>query len=333
MRITSVFSIFIHCVTTVFLVTLLSFLLFRYVGDPITNMVGQDASSAARDLARAQLGLDDPPVMQFARFLWNCANGRFGVSYRYSTDVASLISVRLPASAELALASGIVSIVIGGSIAVSTNVMRPMTGSGLKLPLGRPLAVILMSTPSFVVAIALSASMSAWLQWFPTMGRGDTVTIGWWATGLLTWSGLRALILPSLAIAASNAAVLALIIGTELRQALTAGYAITALAKGALRTRVVLSHVMPNIAGPVMTVSGMQIGSTMAFGVAVESVFSWPGLGLLFVEAARVADIPVLASLMLVNSCAFVAINGIFRVWHAVIDPVSGDRDGQANEI
>lgn len=306
-----------QAVVVLFIVGLVAFSMFRFIGDPIDNMLGQERSEADVVRLRAQLGLDQPFPVQYFKFMRNAAQGDFGVSYRQGRPVADILAERAPATLELAAVSGLLAIVIGIVMGVFTAIRR----KGLAANIIMALSLIGVSLPTFLIGILLIYLFSVELGWLPSFGRGETVKIGGWTTGFLTASGLKALILPAITLGLYQMTLIMRLVRSEMLEVLRQDYIRFARARG-LPDRVVhFRHALKNTLVPVITVTGLQIGSIIAFAIVTETVFQWPGVGLLFVNAIQFVDIPVMAAYLLLISVMFVAINLLVDLLYFAVDP------------
>lgn len=298
-------------------VGLVAFSLFRFVGDPIHNMVGLEASLEERAAFREELGLNDPIPVQFARYVINVLRGELGVSYRLGRPVADLFAERLPATLELSILSSILALGLGLLMGVLAGVYPKHTSSRVSMMI----SLLGISLPPFFVGILLIVVFSVILSWLPSYGRGDVVQLGWWTTGLLTVEGRKALILPSITLALFQMTLIMRLVRSQMAQVLRTDYIKFARARG-LRNRVVhFRHALKNTLVPIITVTGLQLGSTIAFAIITETVFQWPGMGLLFIKAVQFADIPVMAAYLMLVSVFFVFINLICDLLYFVVDP------------
>jgi len=298
-------------------VALIAFALFQYVGDPINNMVGQETSVAERELLKQELGLNDNILVQFSRFIDNAVHGEFGQSYRLRRPVSELIVERFPATMELTLVSAILALLVGIPMGVYTALRRNswlsrvfMTGS-----------LIGISLPTFLIGIFLILFFGVTLRWLPTFGRGQVVNIGGWTTGFLTISGWKSLIMPSITLAIFQMTLIVRLIRAEMLEVLRSDYIKFARARGLKQRSINFSHALKNTLVPVITIIGLQVGSLIAFAIITESVFQWPGMGLLFIQAISEVDIPVMAAYLLLIALIFVVINLVVDILYYVIDP------------
>ena len=298
-------------------VALIAFMLFRYVGDPVVSMVGQDATPEQRAQLRTDLGLDSPVPVQFARFVAQAVQGEFGLSLRQGRKVSSLILERLPATLELALAAAVLALVIGipmGGFAA----LRRGRWSAQALML---LSLLGVSLPTFLIGILLILVFAVWLNWLPSFGRGEVVSLGAWQTGLLTVDGWRHLLLPALTLSIFQLTLILRLVRAEMLEVLRTDYIRFARARG-LSDRVVhFRHALKNTLVPVITITGLQLGSLIAFAIITETVFQWPGMGLLFIQAVQFADIPVMAAYLCLIALIFVLINMVVDLLYVMVDP------------
>lgn len=298
-------------------VALLAFVIFRFVGDPVDMMLNEQASQTQRDELRERLGLNASVGMQFVHFVANAAQGEFGISYRNQQDVFALVAERFPATFELVMMATLLSLVVGVPLGVLTAIYRKSrVAQALQF-----VSILGISLPSFVVGIMLILIFSVQLGWLPGFGRGDTVRIGGWTTGLLTPSGRAALVLPSITLALFQITLIMRLVRAEMLETLRTEFIKFARARG-LPDRVVHFRLaLRNCLMPVITVTGMQIGNLIAFALITETVFQWPGMGLLFIQSVMFVDIPVMAAYLVIVSFIFVALNTLVDMMYGVVDP------------
>ncbi|RLK07484.1 ABC transporter permease [Ruegeria conchae] len=298
-------------------VGLVAFSMFRFVGDPIDNMLGQERTQADIDRLRTELGLDQPFVVQYAKFLQGAVQGNFGVSYRQGRPVSTILLERAPATLELAFVSGFLAITMGIALGVFTAIRR----QGIAANVIMTVSLIGVSLPTFLIGILLIYIFSVELDLLPSFGRGETVMIGHWSTGFLTASGLKALILPAITLGLYQMTLIMRLVRSEMLEVLRADYVRFARARG-LSDRVInFRHALKNTLVPVITITGLQLGSIIAFAIITETVFQWPGVGLLFINAIQFVDIPVMAAYLMLISVMFVTINLIVDLLYYAIDP------------
>lgn len=300
------------------IVGLVAFSMFNFVGDPIDNMLGQERTIEDVERLRVQLGLDKPFPVQYYRFLEEAVQGNFGVSYRQGRAVSDILLERAPATLELALVSGVIAIVFGIALGVFTAIRR----DGFTANFIMAASLIGVSLPTFLIGILLIYLFSVELGWLPSFGRGEVVPLGdTWTTGFLTASGLKAIILPAITLGLYQMTLIMRLVRSEMLEVLRQEYIRFARARG-LKSRVVnFRHALKNTMVPVITVIGLQLGAIIAFAIITETVFQWPGVGLLFINAIQFVDIPVMAAYLMLISVMFVGINLIVDILYALIDP------------
>jgi len=306
-------------------VGLVAFSMFNFVGDPVDNMLGQERTGADIERLRTQLGLDQPFPVQYYRFLEGAVQGNFGISYRQGRPVSDVISERITATLELAMVSAILAIVFGVALGVFTAIRR----NGWAANIIMSLSLIGVSLPTFLIGILLIYLFAVELGWLPSFGRGEVIDLGWWRTGLLTESGRKAIILPAITLGLYQMTLIMRLVRSEMLEVLRQDYIRFARARGLKDRSVYFRHALKNTLVPVITVTGMQLGSIIAFAIITETVFQWPGVGLLFINAIRFVDIPVMAAYLMLISVMFVSINLIVDLLYFAIDPrLRADRSG-----
>ena len=298
-------------------VGLLAFAVSTKMGDPVNNMLGQNATTEEREAMRRELGLDRPFVVQYARYLGRVVQGRLGVSYRLGIPVGELLRERLPASVELSGMAMLLTLLIGVPLGIYTAIHRRSWLS--RVVLGGSL--VGLSVPTFLIGLLLIFLFAVQLQWLPSSGRGQLVSLGPWTTGLLTASGLRSLLLPSITLALYSLALLLRLVRGELLDVLHSDHVRFARARGLSDRSIHYRHGLRNALLPVITVAALQLGNLLAFSVVTETVFQWPGMGLLFLQAVQFVDVPVISSYLLLAAVAFVLINLVVDVSYRVLDP------------
>ena len=307
-------------------VGLVAFSLFRYVGDPINAMVGQDTSLEERDQLRERLGLNDPAPIQFLRFIGNATQGKFGLSYRTSEPVGRLILERMPATLELAFCAACFVMFVGVPVGVYTGLYPKHWSSRLL----QAVSLIGISLPPFLVGILLILLFAVVLRMLPSFGRGSTTDLGWWTTNFLTWKGLQALILPSITLGLFQLTLIMRLVRSEMLEVMRTDYIKFARARGLTNRAVNFGHALKNTLVPVITVAGLQLGALIAFAIVTETVFAWPGMGQLFIQSVQFADIPVMAAYLLLIGLLFVTINLIVDLLYFAVDPRLRSQGGAA---
>jgi len=308
---------FIQSFFVMLAVALVSFLLFRYVGDPISQMVGMETSIADREGLREELGLNDPVILQFVRFAFNTLRGQFGISFQLGRPVNELFAERLPATLELSIVAAFFSLLVGVPMGVYTG-LHP--NSGLS-KIFQTVSLIGISLPTFLIGILLILFFGVLLRWLPTFGRGEVVDLVWWNTGLLTVSGLKAIIMPAFTLGMFQMTLIMRLVRSEMLEVLRTDYIKFARARGLTNRAVHFSHALKNTLVPVITITGLQLGSLIAFAIITETVFQWPGMGLLFLQSIQFADIPVMSTYLILVAFFFVIINLIVDILYHVVDP------------
>lgn len=308
-------------------VAFIAFMLFQYVGDPVTNLVGQDATPEQRQQLRRDLGLDQPFFVQFTKFVTNAVQGEFGLSLRQGRKVSALIAERLPATLELAIVAATIAIVVGVPLGVYTALRRGKFLSQL-LMTGSLLGV---SLPNFLIGILFILVFSVLLNVLPSFGRGEVVAFGPWTTGLLNADGWKHLVLPAVTLSLFPMALVLRLVRSEMLEVLRTDYIKFARARGLTNRTVYFGHALKNTLVPVLTITGLQLGGIIAFAIVTESVFQWPGMGLLFIQAVQFADIPVMAAYLCLIALIFVVINLVVDLLYFAVDPrlrISGGTGG-----
>ena len=307
----------LEAILVMLVVALIAFALFRFVGDPINQMVGLETSFEDREKLRQALGLNDPFFVQFARFVWHALHFDFGLSYQFKRPVLDLIRERFPATIELAVVSALFSLVFGIPMGVYTALRRDSWLSKLFLAV----SLVGISLPTFLIGILLIFIFAVSLQVLPSFGRGDVVDLGFWSTGLLTVSGLKALILPAVTLGLFQMTLIMRLVRSEMLEVLRTDYIKFARARGLSDRAIHFGHALKNTLVPVITIAGLQLGSIIAFAIITETVFQWPGMGLLFLQGVQNADIPIMSTYLLLVSAIFVGINLVVDILYVWVDP------------
>src|ERR1700750_2033435 len=307
----------IQAIGVMLAVGIISFSMFRFAGDPVNQMVSIDTSFAERQAIRESLGLNDPIPVQFARYFANAAQFKFGVSYQFRLPVADLLKERMPATLELATCATILALVFGILMGVFSQLRR----DSWLAKLFQAISLIGISLPTFLIGILLILVFSVQLGWLPSFGRGDTVALGWWTPGLLTASGLKALILPAITLGLFQMTLIQRLVRSEMLEVLRTDYIRFARARGLTDRAVHFRHALKNTLVPVITITGLQLGAIIAFAIITETVFQWPGMGLLFIQAVTFADVPVMAAYLCLIGLFFVIINLVVDLLYYAVDP------------
>ena len=299
------------------IVAFVSFSLFNFVGDPVNNMVGQEASDERREEIRDKLGINDPIYVQFYNFVENIVQGNFGISYQLKRPVSELISERMPATLELVFVSALLAISVGVLLGVYTGIHRDSFLSKIILVL----SLAGVSLPTFIIGIMLIYLFSVILGVLPSFGRGQVVDLGFWTTGFLTISGLKALILPSVTLSLFQMTYVIRLVRAEMMEILQTDYIKFAKARGIAEKIINYRYALKNGLIPVITITGINIGTLIAFSIITETVFQWPGMGSLFINAVYFVDIPIMSAYMIMVAFIFVMINFIVDITYYFIDP------------
>jgi peptide/nickel transport system permease protein len=306
-----------QAVFVMLVVGLIAFALFQYVGDPVTIMLGQEATAADRARLTRELGLDQPFFVQFGRFVANAVQGQFGISYRLGRPVAQLIAERLPATLELSLLAALFALAIGVPMGVYSALRRDSWLARVFMTA----SLVGVSLPTFLIGILLILVFAVQLGWLPSFGRGETVQLGWWSTGLLTRTGLKALILPTITLGLFQMTLIMRLVRAEMLEVLRTDYIKFARARGLTDRAVNFGHALKNTLVPVITITGLQLGNIIAFAIITETVFQWPGMGLLFIQAVQFADIPIMAAYLCLIALIFVTLNLVVDLLYYAVDP------------
>ena len=298
-------------------VAFIAFMLFQYVGDPVVFLLGQDATPDQIRSLRADLGLDKPFFVQFWHFLLNAAQGEFGLSLRQGAKVSRLMAERFPATLELAVVAAALALLVGIPMGVYAALKRGTFVSQLFMTL----SLLGVSLPTFLIGILLILVFAVVLGWFPSFGRGEVVQLGWWSSGLLTAKGWHHITLPAITLAVFQLTLIMRLVRAEMLEVLRTDYIKFARARGLSDRAIYFGHALKNTLVPVMTITGLQLGGLIAFAIITETVFQWPGMGLLFIQAVTFADIPVMAAYLCLIALIFVVINLVVDLLYFAVDP------------
>ncbi len=307
----------LQSVVVMAVVALIAFGLFNFTGDPVTFMVGQDATPEQRAQLRTDLGLDEPFYVQFGRFVARSVQGEFGLSLRQGRPVSTLLKERLPATLELATIAALLALALGIPAGVYTALKRHSWLAQVLLTV----SLVGVSLPTFLIGILLILIFAVVLGWLPSFGRGETVAFGWWTTGLLTWSGLKALILPAITLSLFQMTLIMRLVRAEMLEVLRTDYIKFARARGLTDRAIHFGHALQEHAGAGDHHHRLQLGSIIAFAIITETVFQWPGMGLLFIQAVSFADVPVMAAYLCFIALIFVLINLVVDLLYYAVDP------------
>jgi peptide/nickel transport system permease protein len=312
-----IFQRLLQAVVVMVTVAFIAFLLFQYVGDPVVFLLGQDARPEQIKALRQDLGLDQAFFVQFWHFLQNAVQGEFGLSLRQGAKVSRLIAERFPATMELALVAATMALSLGIPLGVYAALRRGSFGSQLFMTV----SLLGVSLPTFLIGILLILIFAVWLGWLPSFGRGDVVKLGWWSSGLFTVQGWQHIVLPAVTLAIFQLTLIMRLVRAEMLEVLRTDYIKFARARGLPNRAIYFGHALKNTLVPVMTITGLQLGGLIAFAIITETVFQWPGMGLLFIQAVTFADIPVMAAYLCLIALIFVIINLVVDLLYFAVDP------------
>jgi peptide/nickel transport system permease protein len=298
-------------------VAFIAFMLFQYVGDPVLFMLGQDATPEKVRELRQELGLDQPFIVQFGHFVLNALQGDFGISLRQGAKVSTLIAERLPATLELAVCAAALALCVG----IPMGVFAALRPRHVMTRVFMTLSLLGVSLPTFLIGILLILVFAVWLGWLPSFGRGQVVQWGTWSTGMLTRDGWLHLLLPAITLAIFQLTLIMRLVRAEMLEVLRTDFIKFARARGLPERTIYYGHALRNTLVPVITITGLQLGSLIAFAIITETVFQWPGMGLLFIQAVSNADIPVMAAYLCLISLIFVTINLVVDLLYLLVDP------------
>ena len=307
----------IQGVVVIVAVSILCFTIFRFMGDPVVSMAGQFATQNEIEMVRKSLGLDKPMVAQYGHFVWNALHGNFGKSYVSRVDALGLIIERFPASFELAATAMIIAFSLGLSLGVLVS-LKPYIFRN-RLIMAGSLGGI--SIPTFLTGILLIMVFAVYLGILPPFGRGETVRVGFWRTGYLTFDGLKHLLLPAMTLAMYQLAVLLRLTRAGMREVLAEEYIKTAWAKGLAPAKVIFKHALRNVLIPVVTIAGLQFGELIAGSIVTETIFQWPGMGNLLLTSIYEGDRPVIVTYIMLAAFIIITINILVDILYAFLNP------------
>ncbi len=312
-----IFQRLLQAMVVMVTVAFIAFMLFQYVGDPVVFLLGQDATPQQIQALRADLGLDKSFLVQFWNFLANAVQGEFGLSLRQGAKVSRLIAVRLPATLELSLVAATLALALGIPMGVFAALKRGSAVSQLFMTI----SLLGVSLPTFLIGIMLILIFAVGLGWFPSFGRDGVVQLGWWTSGLLTAKGWHHVVLPAITLAIFQLTLIMRLVRAEMLEVLRTDYVKFARARGLTNNVIHFGHALKNTLVPVITITGLQLGALIAFAIITETVFQWPGMGLLFIQAVTFADIPVMAAYLCLIALIFVVINLVVDLLYFAVDP------------
>ena len=304
-------------VVVMLVTSLLVFSAIFLVGDPIELLVSPQADQLEKDRARAALGLDQPMLVQYGRFLRNAAHGELGVSFIHGRQALDLILERMPATLELALLAMLIAVALGIPLGMYAGLKPDSLGAKAVMAV----SIVGFSLPGFWVGLLLIMLFAVQLGWLPSTGRGPVVDYWGLKLSVLQWEGLRYALLPALNLALFKLSLIIRLTRAQVRDNVLLDYITFARAKGLSRARVLGVHLLKNIMIPLVTVIGLEFGSVIAFAVVTESIFAWPGMGKLVVESIFQLDRPVVVAYLMMTVLMFILINLAVDLLYSVLDP------------
>lgn len=307
-----------QALVVMFVISIISFSIQDNLGDPLREMVGQSVSEEQRQALRDEMGLNDPFLVQYGRFLGKAIQGDLGTSYFFKEPALDVILKKLPVTLELVFGATLIIILFSVPLGVYSAINPQSFFS--KLIMG--VSTVGISIPVFLTAIGLIYLFAIELSWMPAYGRGETYQITEnWDTALLTADGLQHLVLPSFTLASIMLPLFIRLIRSEMMEVLQSEYIKFAWAKGISPWRVYFLHAFKNTMLPVITVGGVQIGTMVAYTILTETVFQWPGMGFLFLEAINRVDTPLIVAYLIVVGAIFVVTNTIVDLIYGLVNP------------
>lgn len=298
-------------------VSLVSFMVFRHIGDPTISLLGEDATLEERTALVEELGFNKSVPLQYLSYVNKVLHGDLGISYRLKRPVVDVILERLPATLELAFTAGILALVVGVALGVYTAIRK----DGWLSRSIMTVSLVGVSLPTFLIGIGLIYVFAVELRWLPSFGRGETVDIGGWQTGFLTASGWAALIMPAITLGFYNMTLIMRLVRAEMLEVLRSDYIRFGRARGLHENSLYFGHALRNTLIPVITIAGLQIGSLIAFAIVTETVFQWPGVGLLFISSVQGVDVPLIAAYLMFIALLYVMINLLVDFLYVLVDP------------
>lgn len=298
-------------------VSFVCFIMFRYTGDPVMMLAGKYATQQEREMVRVSYGLDRPIYIQYVSFIGGALKGNFGKSYISSVDALDMILERMPATLELAFTAICISFIIGVGLGVVVSVWP----TGLVSRVIMAGSIVGISIPTFLIGILLVMAFSVYMEVLPSFGRGETVQIGFWRTGLLTVDGWKHIVLPAITLSGYQLAVLLRLTRAGMREVLSEEYIKTAWAKGLSPFKVILKHALRNVLIPVVTIAGLSFGELVAFSIVTETIFQWPGMGNLLLTSIFETDQPVIVTYIMLAAVIILTINILVDLLYAFLNP------------
>ena len=307
----------LQAIPVLLVVGFISFAMFQFVGDPLVALLGQNFTAEEAEAMRHTLGMDQPFLVQYVNFLGRVLHGDFGISYRLAKPVSELLAERLPATAELAFSAALLALIEGVPLGVLTGIKRNALISRVMMML----SLVGVSLPTFLIGVLLILLFAVQLRLLPSYGRGDVIHFSHWTSGLLTSSGRQALILPAVTLGLFQMTLILRLVRSEMLEVMRSDFIKFARARGLPPRAINFNHALSNTLVPVITIVGLQLGMLIAFSIVTETVFQWPGMGLLLVQSIGVADIPVMSAYLMLIAVVFVTINLVVDVRYFAVDP------------
>ena len=304
----------------VFVMLVIGFIGFsikQQIGDPVRDIVGISVSAAEREALRDQLGLNDPFIVQYGRFVYNALHGDLGHSFFFKKPCLEVILAKAPATIELVLASSLIIILLSIPIGMYAAIYPKSWFSRITMGM----SIVGVSIPVFLTAILLIYVFAIQFNWLPSYGRGDTVNLWGWRSGFFTLDGLKHLVLPSIALSSIMLPLFIRLIRSEMMEVLETEYVKFAWAKGLHKKRIWLLHAFKNTLLPVITVGGVQLGILIAFTILTETVFQWQGMGFMFLEAVERSDTSLLVAYIVFVGALFVVVNTVVDIIYGLVNP------------
>ena len=308
-----------QAVIVMLVISVLSFAIQDQLGDPLRELLGQSVSEEIRNQLREEMGLNDPFLVQYWRFLKKAVHGDLGVSYFFKRPALDVILDKLPATIDLVIAATfwilLFSIPVGIFAAIHPRHWFSKVAMGV--------SILGISVPVFLTAIFLIYLFAVELGWLPSYGRGETVAIlGKWKSSLFTLDGLKHILLPSISLASVILPLFVRMIRSEMMETLETEYVKFAWAKGLPKRRIWMVHAFKNTLLPVITVGGVQLGIMVAYTILTETVFQWPGMGFMFLEAIHRVDTPLIVAYLIMVGLIFVVTNTVVDIIYGMVNPM-----------
>lgn len=306
-----------QAIIVMLIISFIGFAIKQSFGDPVREITGVSVSAAEREKIREELGLNDPFMVQFGRFMQGAVKGDIGRSFFYKKSALEVILSKAPATLELVICSAIIIVIFSVPLGIYSAIRPKALFS--RFVMGG--SIVGVSIPVFLTAILMIYIFSVELHWLPSYGRGETVNIGGWRTGFLTADGWLHLIMPALALSSIMLPLFIRLIRSEMMEVLENDYIKYAWAKGLTPKRVWIVHAFKNTLLPVITVGGVQLGTMIAFTILTETVFQWQGMGFMFIEAVERGDAPLMVAYLVVVGLIFVVVNTVVDVIYGLVNP------------